>query len=65
MPKEETQKRRGRPSSGRKGVVQIALDDDAAAYIEALAAKQGETISAVGRSLIEEAIAAREKKARR
>lgn len=67
MPREDLQKRtRGRPPSGRKGVVQIALGEDEAAYIDAMAAKQGETISSVGRRLIEEAIAAREKsKARR
>jgi len=48
--------RRGRPPSGRKIVVQVGLDEDDHAALEKLADAAGETISAMGRKLLVDAI---------
>ena len=54
--------RLGRPPSGRKTVLQIALDEAAIGQIEKIAAHSGGTLSSTGRVLILEALTARAKK---
>lgn len=54
---------RGRPVSGRKIVVQIGLDEEDYGTLQSLAVSAKETTSAMGRKLLEAALA-KEKKRR-